>query len=310
MIFMPRSYFVFGRMLAVTLLAAFVFVHSGCGNSPVSSPSVGALSGNWQFNLLKNYPFQQEQLSASGFLQQSNGNLTGSVQGPTTINTNGTATCGGTGPLTGSVNNQTVSFTLNPGGTTINFTGTISPDQKSMSGSYEALGGGCYSYPTSGIWTAFLIPPLNGKFTGTIDSSYMGALAGLGVGASVPLSVSGSFAQGPSAGSSAATLTGTITAAGYPCFTTASLTGTISGQNIYLSVYGYNGLQIGTIGQILASGASTSPATLTVTSTGLVVTGSTSTSGFFIDLGNPCPAVNQLGKSLTTDSGGITLNVQ
>lgn len=307
---MRRSCFVLVRMVAVALLAGFVFLHSGCGSSAVISQPAGALSGNWQFNLLKNYPFQQEQLSASGFLQQSNGNLTGSVQGPTTTNTSGTATCGGTGPLTGTVNNGTVSFTLNPGGTTINFTGTISSDQKSMSGSYEAIGGGCYSYPTSGIWTAFLIPPLNGKFTGTIESSYMGAVAGLGVGASVPVTVSGSFAQSANASSSAATLTGTITAVGYPCFATASLTGTISGQDIYLSVYGYNGLQIGTIGQILASGPTTAPATLSVTPTGLVVTGSTSTSGFFIDLRNPCPAVNQLGNSLTSDSGGFTLNVQ
>ena len=307
---MRRSSFVLVRMVAVALLAGFVFLHSGCGSSPVNSQPAGALSGNWQLNLLKNYPFQQEQLSASGFLQQSNGKLTGSVQGPTTTNTNGTATCGGTGPLTGTVNNGTVSFTLNPGGTTINFTGAISPDQKSMSGSYEAIGGGCYSYPTSGIWTAFLIPPLNGKFTGTIESSYMGALAGLGVGASVPVKVSGSFVQSANASSSAAALTGTITAVGYPCFATASLTGTISGQDIYLSVYGYNGLQIGTIGQILASGPTTAPATLSVTPTGLVVTGSTSTSGFFIDLGNPCPAVNQLGNSLTSDSGGFTLNVQ
>lgn len=305
---MPRSCAVLGRMLAVALLAVSVFLHSGCGGSSSSSQSVGALSGNWQFNLVKNYPFQKEQLSASGFLQQSNGNLTGSVQGPATTSPGGGVTCGGTGALTGSVNNQNVSFTLNPGGTAINFTGTLSSDQKAMSGSYQALGGACYDYPTSGTWTASLIPPLNGSFTGTFDSNYMEALTGTGT--PVPVSVSGSFAQSTNAGTSTATLTGTISAVGYPCFTTASLTGTISGQNIYLSVYGYNGLQIGTIGQILPPGNVPAPATLMVTSTGLVVAGSNQ-SGFSVDLGNPCPAViNSFGNSQTTDSGDFTLNVQ
>ena len=306
---MPRSGFVFNRMFAVALLAASVLLNSNCGSSSSSSSQpTGALSGNWQFNLVKNYPFAQEQLSASGFLQQSNANLSGSVEGPTTTSVNGTVTCGGVGPLTGSITNQNVAFTLDLGGTGINFSGTVSSDEQSMSGTYQAIGGACYSYATSGTWTASLIPPLNGSFTGTLDSNYMEALSGSTN--PVPVSVSGSFAQTTNAGSSNATLTGTITAVGYPCFTTASLTGTISGQNIYLSVYGYNGVQIGTIGQIEPIGSTPAPAILTVSSTGMVVTGSNQ-SGFSISLGNPCPAViNSFGESQSTDFGDFTLTVQ
>jgi hypothetical protein len=307
---MPRSCFALGRLLAVALLAASVLSHSGCGSSSVSPPPPGALSGNWQFNLIKNNPFQQEQLFASGFLQQSNGDLTGSVQGPTTTAVSGTVTCGGIGPLAGSISGQNINFTLDPGGTTINFTGTVSIDQKLMSGSYAALGGACYDYPTSGTWTASLVPALNGSFKGTLNSNYMAALTGSAN--PVPVSVSGSFTQTPNAGGSTASLTGTISAVGYPCFTTASLTGTISGQNIYLSVYGYNGLQIGSIGQAQLPGGALTPAILTVTSTGLVVTGPNSTSGFNLNLGNPCPAVinPNNGKTQTTDFGGFTLNLE
>jgi hypothetical protein len=307
---MPRSCFESGRMLAVALLAAFVLLYSGCGGGSSSSPSVGALSGNWQINLVKNYPYQQEQLSVSGFLQQSSGSLTGSVQVPTITSLGGTVTCGGVGPVTGSINGQNVTFALNAGGATFNFTGTVSSNPTSMSGSYEALGGACYPYATSGTWTASLIPALNGSFKGTLDSNYMAALTG--ANSPVPVTVSGSFTQSPNSGGSSATLTGTITAVGYPCFTTASLTGTISGQNIYLSMYSYNGSPIGTLGQIQQVGAAPTPAVLTVTSTGMVVTGyNSNTSGFFVDVGSPCPAViNSFGQSQTTDSGGFTLNVE
>lgn len=297
------------RIRALALLSVYVLFQAGCGSNSSKPPSLGALSGNWQFNLVKNYPFAQEQLFVSGFLQQSNENVTGSVQGPVTTSVGGSAVnCGGTGPLVGTINGQNVSFTLSPGGTTFNFSGTIASDSQSMSGTYEALGGACYSYPTSGTWSASLVPPLNGSFTGTFNSNYMQALNGTNT--PVPISVSGSFTESPNSNSSTATLTGTITAAGYPCFSTASLTGTISGQNIYLALYGYNGLQIGTLGQVQPAGVPPTPATLTVTSTGLVVSG-TNQSGFFLDLQSPCPAVvNSFGQSQTTDSGDFTLNMQ
>ncbi len=319
-------------MIAVALLAISVSVYSGCGSSSSSSSqSVGALDGNWQFNLTQNYPLPAPtpQPSFSGFLQESNGSLSGSVQGPTL--TGGNGPCGGIGTLSGTVNNQNVTFTLNQGGTEFNFTGSVSSSSSAsscsasttpgtttvISGTYQAPGGACYYYPTSGSFTACLVPPLNGNFTGTISSQYMAALNTSSGSSAVPVAVSGSFAQSANAGGSDATLTGTISAVGYPCFTTASLTGTISGQNIYLSVYDYNGVQIGTIGQIPSAGNATlGPATLMLTSTGLAVTNNSQFGGLAVNIGNPCPAIfNPVnGQTLTSDpeagSDDFTLSIQ
>jgi len=296
------------RIFAAALVVLVLLISASCGGSSHAATG-GALTGNWQINLSQNYPLPPTQISISGFLSESSDGLTGSVQGPTEISSNGKQNCGGVGLVTGTISGQNVTFSLDPGGTIFNFTGVISSDSTSMSGSYQALAGACFTKPTTGTWTASLIPPLNGSFTGTFNSNYMAALTGSGT--PVPVPVSGSFTQSPNAGTSSATLTGTVTAVGYPCFTTASLTGTISGQNIYLSLYGYNGLQIGTLGQVEQLGVPPIPAILTVTSTGFVVTGYTSSQGFYVDLGNPCPAViNSFGKAQTTDSGGFTLNVE
>jgi hypothetical protein len=314
---MPRSFFLRGRLLAMALLAACTFLYSGCGSSS-PTPQAGLLDGNWQFTLVKNYPEQKDQqLFASGFLQEeAGGNLTGSVAGPVTATSTGSVTCGGTGDLIGSVSSQNVSFTLNPGGTTFNFTGAFAAagsvcsgsPLESMSGSYQGLAGSCYNAPTSGTWYACQLPALSGSFTGTLQSTYMQALSGSAN--PVPVAVSGTFTQTSNAGGSSATLTGTITAANYPCFTSASLTGTISGQNIYLSVFSYNGTQIGTIGQIEANGVAATPAILSVGATGSVVSG-TAPGGFNLDLSNPCPAIiNSFGVSQTTDTGDFTLNMQ
>jgi hypothetical protein len=260
--------------------------------------------------LVKNYPFQQEQLSASGFLQQSSGNLTGSVQGPVTLNAGGTVTCGGVGPLTGSIDGQNVNFSLAPGGTVFNFTGTVSSDQQSMSGSYQAPGGGCYDYPTSGTWTASLIPPLNGSISGTLDNSpYMALLTG--VSPPTPIAISGTLTQSASAGGSNASISGTITAVGYPCMTTAYLTGTISGQSVYLDVFNYNGVQIGTLGRPGTSGVAGAPATAMVTSGQLFLTGSGALQSG-LSLGEigipPCPPIGQ--DNVSTDSADVNFQIQ
>jgi hypothetical protein len=282
------------RIVAAASLALLLLVLTACGNSSKSSTSdppsgvIGPLTGNWQLTLLQQEPLPSTQLSVSGFLQQSSNSLTGSVQGPNILGNSGsTVNCAGVSSVSGTISGQTVSFSVNPGGTTFNFTGNISPDFQSMSGDYQALGGACLTEPMSGTWNAFLIPPLNGNFTGTIDSKYLGYEQQLGVSnpPAVPVAVSGSITQGSSSGASNATLTGTITAVGYPCFTTASLTGTISGQNVYLDLYDYNGVQIGTLGQPGVGTTAGSPATVEVTSGGLSLV-DTSSDGLFIGATN------------------------
>ncbi len=242
-------------------------------------------------NLVQNYPKPQTQLSVSGFLVESNGGISGSVEGPTVISASGNQDCGGSGPLNGTISGQNVTFSLSPGGTSFSFTGTISSDNTSMSGTYDALAGACFDKATTGTWTASLIPPLNGSFTGTLsDSQYMSLLTG--VNPAAPIAVTGTMTQSPNAGASNSTLIGTITASGYPCFETVSLTGTISGQSVILSVFGYDGLQIGVLGTAGAPAvASSGPSGVTLSTVAgsgtlaLGKTSATSTTG-------PCPPLN------------------
>ena len=239
------------RILAASSLALLLLLSASCGGGSGSGSSSnapdGPLSGNWQLNLVQNYPAPQTLLSVSGFLVESSSGLTGSVQGPTIISPNGKRDCGGVGPVVGTITGQSVTFSLSPGGTVFDFTGSISSDNTTMSGSYQALGGACFTKPTSGSWSASLIPPLNGTFAGTLSNSeYMTLLTG--VSPPAPIAVSGTFAQTENFGASNATLTGTINAVGYPCFQSVSVSGTISGQNVILSVFGYGGTQIGVLG--------------------------------------------------------------
>jgi len=301
--FLPRST---GRFAAVAFACVFVITLTGCGGGSSLPASNGTLAGNWQFVLNRTFPLPKTPVPVSGFLSQTANEVGGSVQ-VTPNSQNGR--CGGVGILSGSVDGQTVTFAINQGGTTLNLTGTLSSDNKSMSGSYSGLNGACYTSPTSGTWTASFVPPLTGTFAGTITNSlYMGLLTGQNP--SAPITVSGSFTQVGGTGSSNATVTGTITANNYPCFRTASLSGTISGQNVYLLVYGYDGSQIGNIGI-----PPSAPASVEVSATGLALVGSspgtsglalggTSATGSF----GPCPDLQTNQGTINYDQAALTLN--
>lgn len=273
------------RILASALFVPLLLL-TACGrgnpSTILSGTNNGPLSGNWQLNLLQQYPTASAgALFASGFLVQSDNALTGSVQGPD-ANSNA---CSGVGVVAGTVSGQNVTFTENLGGTVYTFTGAIATDNQSMSGDYQALGGACFSFPTSGTWNALLIPPVNGNFTGTFSNSeYMIAFTGLST--PPPVAVSGSLSQSAmSQGVSSASITGTITAVGYPCFSTATLVGTVSGQNVLLAIYSYNGEQIGTLGPLVVSSGSSGP-TLTGGAGSLTLGVTTK----FVSSG-PCPAI-------------------
>jgi hypothetical protein len=196
---------------------------------------------------------------------------------------------------------------INNGGTTFDLTGTLTANSQ-MSGSYEAPGGSCSEYPMSGIWTAFLVPPISANFTGTLsNSAYMAALNGGSTPA--PITVTGTLTQGPSNGSNSAIVTGTITAQNYPCFVTASLTGTISGNTVLLSVYGYNGDLIGSIGDtakgtalaVQLPAASTAGTVLETGQGGLLLGGSNS---------GPCPVIQTDTGADSADSAEVQLTLQ
>ncbi len=303
---------------ATAFLTLVLMTLAACGGSshPSSSTS-GALTGNWQLNLLQENPSTGTPLFVSGFLTQSNDALTGSVQGPTILSANKQmVNCGGAAQITGTISGQSVTFTENLGGTAYNFTGTISSDNQSMSGDYQALGGACFTTPTVGTWNAFLIPPVDGNFTGTLSgSAYMALLTG--VSPAAPIAVSGSLTQSANAGASTASLTGTITAVGYPCFTTASMTGTISGQSVYLDVYDYNGALIGSLGQPSGSaGTPGFPATVVVGSTSGISLVNSSSTGLFLGIFNgtstvgPCPPLSSTNGAVTFDGAAVLFNFQ
>lgn len=297
------------RILTTALLSALCALSIGCGGSGKIQQSSGALSGNWQLNLVQNYPLPQTNLSVSGFMTQSQGSLGGTFQVPA-LAVGRVIDCGGTAPMAGSVSGTGVTFSVNPGGTTLSFTGTVSSDNTTMMGTYQALAGPCFKTDTTGTWTASLIPALNGNFTGTLSNSgYMAALTGSNP--PTPITVTGSLSQSSNAGTSNASITGTITAVGYPCFTNAYLSGTITGQNVYLGVFSYNGVQIGTLGVPGLPGVAGTPAIAASGSQGLTLTG-TGQAG--LSLGNtgssPCPALQLNGASVTSDTTDVAFTLQ
>jgi hypothetical protein len=298
------------RALAIASIAWLAAVTTACGGSSKVTPASAPSTGNWQFILAQQYPLPSTTLNVSGFMVEgSDGTLTGNLEVPA-LGSN--EVCAGVSPATGSISGQNVSLTMNVYGTSFALTGTIATNGASMSGDYEGAQGACFDKPTTGTWNALLIPTLNGNFTGTItNSSYLEAL--LGVGTSPPIAVSGTLTQSDNAGASNASLSGTITAVDYPCFSTAAMSGTISGQNVDLQLYGYNGEEIGSLGQSPgAPGGQATPATVTVGANGLSLTsdGQTFFIGFPITNSQngegPCPPAGQDG--LLYDEADISLN--
>jgi hypothetical protein len=285
-----KTIFAVSAVLLALALAGCGGGTSGGGIALTGTP----LSGNWQVNLLQLQPGPATPLSVSGFFLQSEDSLAGTVSTPPSTQ-NGD--CAGPGSLTGTVNGQNVVFSINEGGTALNFNGTVASNNQSMSGNYSGLGGGCFAAPTSGTWSALLVPPLSGNFTGTLsNSTYMQAFLGQSV--VPPIAVSGNITQGTNVGQSSATLSGTINAAGYPCFSTARVTGTISGQNVILSVFAYNGEQIGSIG------TGGNPATVELGPGGVSLVGDNQ-SGLGLNAGT-CPKVS----GVSSDSAQVSFIFQ
>lgn len=291
------------KLLTLVLLAVllFVFVSCGGGNSSSSAANTaGPLSGNWQFTLTQNYPIQQTPapIPIPGFLVETKNSLTGSLEVPVLgLNSN----CSGVSAVTGTVSGQNITIAINNGGNVLNLTGALGADNSSMTGTYQALGGACFTAPTTGTWIATLIPSITGSFTGKLTgSTYMAALTGMPAS---PIAVSGTMTQSANFGASNATLTGTITATGYPCFTTASFSGTISGQSVTLTIFGYNGDPIGTANNWLV----TSPSG----SSGLMVSGILSLgSGTGPTTVGPCPPIGSGGNLQASDSTSAAITIQ
>lgn len=233
------------KKFASVVLAAVLTVLTGCGGS--SKPvQTGALAGNWQFTLQKTTAPRTTTL-LSGFLQQTGNAVTGALE--LTPPLASPPPCGGSFQLTGSSDGQSVTLTVNEGGATVSLAGTASAS--AMGGTYSLVAAGC-GKDESGTWTATLVKPLTGTFQGILHSTDTSGVLPLLRGGD--FSVAGLLQQGDNIGATKATLTGTISsvvplnAPGYPCFTDATLSGTITGTAVLLNIVGANGTILGTIG--------------------------------------------------------------
>jgi len=231
--------FTLSGLVVVTCLAGVL----SCGGGSSQTPTTGELTANWQITLQPHGLIQSFQYT--GFLIQTGSSLSGNF-----ILGDG---CTGVGAVSGSVSGQNVTLNIGESGQDLNLTGSAPAGGTAGTGVFSTLAGACTApYASTGNWSAILVPALNGNFTGAFSSTLTG-------GTTIP--VSGSLTQGPNNGSSTATLSGTMTAhnsnaAFCPYLTTATITGTISGESATLNVFGPNGSLIAQIPATLSADAS------------------------------------------------------
>jgi hypothetical protein len=198
---------------------------ASCGGGSSNTSTSSTLSGNWLITLTRQT--NPVPLLYSGFLIQSGKNVTGSL-----ILGDG---CSGVGPVTGTVNGQSLQLDINEFGQNLTLTGTIPSAGTTgvfIGGGFSTLSGGCTDAST-GVWSAQQVAPINGTFHGTLVSGQSPSNG--------TVNVTGSFTQGSNIGASNASLTGTMTTSGTPPFcsyvTNASISGIISGTTASLTFY-------------------------------------------------------------------------
>ena len=252
-------------LLAATTIIMMI-VLAGCGSNGSQSPQQGAaLAGNWQFTMAPQTDGNSGDPTFNGglqggFLLQNNASVTGQTVysvalAPTPDNTNPIPCNSGTAPVTVTISGQNVTITEAAGTQTYTLTGTLSADGSTMMGTYTstagtAADGSPCGYAETGLsWSAVSVPPLAGTVQGFFHSQATEPLT------NQDFSVSGTLAQGENVGASNATITGTLTFVdpvsnlnGYPCFSTASVNGQISGNTVVLQIIGTNGSAAGQIG--------------------------------------------------------------
>lgn len=201
-----------------------------------------------------------------------------------------------------------MTLTAMAGTQTFSFTGTMSINGTTMSGTYTSTAGTATDGSPCGTaqnglqWSAVMVPPLFGSFVGSFHST--GGAAGL---SNQDFLVSGVLLQGPIVGGSSVAVTGSVgftdpntLVPDYPCAKAANLTGTISGSTVTLQMTGTDGSSLGQIGGEPGSGLGT--VTFDSTQSGMVLHSVIGTS--YALNSSACP-----GTSLTSpgDSGNICL---
>ena len=316
------------------LLLILTLTLSGCGGSSSSTLTQNdpQVSGNWQFALTTMGTSFAASPLQGGFLLQKNESITGqiafSVVLPASNGGTNTTCNSGTATVTGTMNGQGVSLTAvagtldskgSPATQTLTLSGgTLSSNGKAihngkytLTAGYANVGGNlvaCGTAQDAGTWSAALVPPLTGGFQGFFHST-----TGAGF-ANQDFPVSGTFNQGPNTGAVSATVTGTLLfqdpvslLSDYPCLSTASVNGIISGNNVLLQIFSTDGTAVGQIGQTPSATSGPSVVTLDSTQSGYVVhnlqgaPAGTSGGGYVVttkscsgggDSGNLCLALN------------------
>jgi hypothetical protein len=268
------------------LLVTSTMMLSGCGSGSSGSGSQIplTLSGNWQFTMAP--PSDGSFLGGlqGGFLLQNNGAVTGAATYAISL-PNLLIPCNtGSAAITGTISGQNMqTLTAVAGTQTFTLTGTLSLDSLTMAGTYTSTAGTasdgspCGTAQTGLQWSAVLVPPLTGPIAGSFHST--GGTAGLD---EQDFLVSGALNQTANTGASNATVTGNLSflntltnASDYPCFTSASLSGQISGNSVTLEMIGTDGSELGLIGEPVGSLGSTgvNPVTLNSAHGGYVLQG-------------------------------------
>jgi hypothetical protein len=278
------------KSLALLLLTGTIMLSACGGGNSSSGPQIPlTLSGNWQFTMAP--PSDGSFLGGlqGGFLLQNNGVVTGAATYSVSL-PNLLIPCNtGSAAITGSISGQSVKTLVAVAGTqTFTLTGTLSLDGLTMAGTYTSTAGTAgdgspcgTAQPPAGVpglqWSAVLVPPLTGSITGSFHST--GGAAGLD---EQDFLVTGALNQAANTGTSNATVTGNLSflntltnASDYPCFTSASLYGQISGNSVTLEMFGTDGSELGLIGEPVGSLGSTgvNPVTLNSAHGGYVLQG-------------------------------------
>jgi hypothetical protein len=296
-LFAPNSFGGNVKSLLLLVLASLL-ASMACGgsNSNQTSGSV-SVAGNWQFTLAAPSDNSFQGGVQGGFLLQNNGNVTGGVTysiflPPQQIGSPSTLCNSGSAPVTGTVNGQGVTLIVVAGPQTFTLTGSISADNSTMTGTYTSTdGNGCGTAQTGLQWSAVSVPPLSGTIQGNFHSSIDPVLR------DQDFQVTGMLSQSQNIGASNATVTGTLSFQNYPCLSTASVNGQISGNSIILQIIAPSGLNVGQIGAP-AGYSNPSPVSLVSSAAGVVLLG---TNGYGVTTSS-CP-----GGTLAGDIGDVCL---
>jgi len=317
----PRSFERRGQYLRASLLVTVMLsiMLSACGGGGASGGQQQSvtLSGNWQFTMAPETDGNSNDPTFSGglqggFLLQSNSSITGQTVYSITSSTSTTGPCNsGSAPVTVTLSGQNVTITEVAGTQTFKLTGTLSSDGSTMMGTYSstagtAPGGVPCGYAETGLsWSAVSVPPISGSIQGSFHST--NESAGLN---NQDFAVFGNFAQGQNIGASNATVTGTLLFVDpvtnlndYPCFSTASVNGQISGNSVVLQIIGTNGSIIGQIGEPAGSPTGINPVTVNSVPGGNILQG---VGPSYMVATSACPG--SLGDiTLAGDSGDLCL---